>query len=228
MDILLIAGLWLTPDAWEPVLPGLAARGHRGVPVALPGQGDGRADATYADQVAAVVAAVDAADRPVVVGHSAACTLAWAAADARPEAVRATALVGGFPANDGDRYADFLEPVDGLVPFPGWERFEGPDAADLDPAARAALEATMVPVPAGVTRGTVHWGDPRRHDVPTVLVCPEFSPEQAQEWVASGDSAELAAAGHLSYVDVDSGHWPMTSCPEELARVLADVADGLG
>jgi hypothetical protein len=54
------------------------------VPVTLPGQGDGNASATPADQLAAVVAAVDAAaGTPMVVGHSAACSLAWLAADAR-------------------------------------------------------------------------------------------------------------------------------------------------
>ena len=88
MDILLIGGLWLDGSAWDDVVPQLEALGHRPVPVTLPGQGDGRADATLADQVATVVAAVDAASgRPLVVGHSAACTLAWLAADARPEAV---------------------------------------------------------------------------------------------------------------------------------------------
>ena len=28
----------------------------------------------------------------------------------------------------------------------------------------------------------------------------------------------------LEYVDIDSGHWPMFSKPDELARVIADLA----
>ena len=36
------------------------------------------------------------AGKPLVVGHSAACTLAWLAADARPEKVAGVALIGGF------------------------------------------------------------------------------------------------------------------------------------
>ena len=87
MDIVLIAGMWLDASAWDDVVPELEALGHRPVPVALPGQGDGRTDATYDDQVAAVLTAVDAADRPLVVGHSAACTLAGVAADRRPDAI---------------------------------------------------------------------------------------------------------------------------------------------
>ena len=41
MDIVLIAGLWLDGSAWDDVLPELERLGHRGVPVTLPGQGDG-------------------------------------------------------------------------------------------------------------------------------------------------------------------------------------------
>src|ERR1700761_792978 len=99
MDILLIAGLWLDGSAWGNVAPQLEARGHRAVPVTLPGQGDGKTSATLADQVATVVAAVDAAaGKPLVVGHSAACSLAWLAADARPVKISKVALVGGFPS----------------------------------------------------------------------------------------------------------------------------------
>jgi len=84
MDILLIAGLWLDASVWYNVAAQLEARGHRAVPVTLPGQGDGNASAALADQVGAAVAAVDAAQKPLVVGHSAACSLAWLAAGARP------------------------------------------------------------------------------------------------------------------------------------------------
>lgn len=62
--------------------------------------------------------------------------------------------------------------------------------------------------------------------MPVVLVCPEFSPAQARAWIAAGDVPELAAARHVSYLDLDSGHWPMVSRPDELARVLAQAAAG--
>ncbi len=227
MDIVLIGGLWLDGSAWADVGPALEERGHRPVPVTLPGQGDGATSATLDDQVAAVVAAVDAAEGPaLVVGHSAACTLAWIAADARPERVAKVALIGGFPGEDGQPYADFFEPTDGVVPFPGWEPFEGPDSADLDETARSRIAASMVPVPEGVTKGTVRLQDERRYDVPVLVVCPEFSPAEAQEWIAAGDAPELARAKHLELVDIDSGHWPMFSKPAELAALLADAADG--
>ena len=228
MDIVLLAGLWLRADVWRDVAAALETHGHRAVPVHLPGQDDGDAAATLADQEAAVLAAVDAADgRSLVVGHSAAAGLAWLAADRRPDRVAAVALVGGFPVADGETYADFFPVQDGVMPFPGWEPFEGPDAADLDEAARSALAAEVVAVPQSVSQGVVRLTDERRYQVPVVMVCPEFSPAEAQEAVAGGQSPELTRAAHVSYVDIDSGHWPMVTAPAELARLLAHVADGL-
>ncbi|HQR26257.1 MAG TPA: alpha/beta fold hydrolase [Nocardioides sp.] len=225
MDIVLVAGLWLDASAWAEVTPVLEDLGHHPRPVTLPGQGDGAASATLADQVAAVVAAVDAAEgRPMVVGHSAASSLAWLAADARPEKVGSVVLVGGFPAADGEPYADLFETVDGAMPFPGWEPFAGPDSDDLDEETRRRVAAAALAVPEQVTRGVVHLADERRYDVPVVLVCPEFTPAQAQEWIDAGELPELARAARVELVDLDSGHWPMFSRPAELARLLADVA----
>jgi len=225
MDILLIAGLWLDGSAWDGVVPALEALGHRPVPLTLPGQGDGSASATLDDQVAAVLATIDSASEgPMVVGHSAACTLAWLTADARPEKVAKVALIGGFPSADGEPYADFFEPKDGVMPFPGWGPFEGPDSADLDEETRHNIASAAIPVPEGVTKGVVRLADERRFDVPVVLLCPEFTPAQAQEWIDAGDVPELAEVKHLDFVDIDSGHWPMFSAPVELARLLAAAA----
>jgi pimeloyl-ACP methyl ester carboxylesterase len=225
MDILLIAGLWLDGSAWDDVVPALEARGHRPVPLTLPGQGHGSPSATLDDQVAAVLTAVDAAsDKPMVVGHSAACSLAWLAADARPERVAKIALIGGFPSADGEPYADLFEPEDGVMSFPGWGPFEGPDSADLDEKTKRDFASAAIAVPEGVTKGVVRLADERRFDVPVVLVCPEFTPAQAQEWIGAGEVPELAKAKHLDFVDIDSGHWPMFSKPIELARLLAEAA----
>lgn len=226
MDILLIGGLWLDGSAWDDVVRELTRLGHRPVPLTLPGQGDGAVSATLDDQLAAVLAAVDAAPgKPLVVGHSAASTLAWMAGDARPEKVAKVALIGGFPAADGRAYADFFAIEGGVMPFPGWGPFEGPDAADLDQPARDRFAAAAVPVPEAVARGVVRLTDERRFDIPVVVVCPEFTPAQAKEWIAAGEIPELARASRVEYVDLDSGHWPMATRPGELARVLGEAAN---
>ncbi|RAG85709.1 alpha/beta hydrolase [Streptacidiphilus pinicola] len=227
MDILLIGGLWLDGTAWDAVLPELEALGHRPRALTLPGQGDGNAAATLGDQVAAVVAAVDAAqEKPLLVVHSAAGSLGWLAADARPEGVAKLLLIGGFPAANGGSYADFFEVRDGAMPFPGWGPFEGPDSADLDEELRQRLAAAAIPVPERVARGVVRLTDDRRFEVPVVVVCPEFTPDQARGWIAGGEVAELAQAKHVEYVDIDSGHWPMFTRPAELAHLVAGAASG--
>ncbi|MFK4540733.1 pimeloyl-ACP methyl ester carboxylesterase [Streptomyces tendae] len=226
MDVLLIGGLWLDGSAWDRVAAELESLGHRPVALTLPGQGDGAVTATLDDQVAAVLAAVDAAPgKPMVVGHSAACALAWLAADRRPERLAKVALIGGIPTPDGQPYADFFEVRDGAMPFPGWEPFQGPDTADLDEAARDGFAAAAIPVPEAVARGVVQLTDERRFEVPVVVVCPEFTPAQARKWIDGGDVPELARARRVDFADIDSGHWPMISKPAELARVLAAAAE---
>ena len=226
MDVLLVAGLWLDESVWNDVAVHLKALGHRAVPVSLPGQGDGNTSATLADQSAAVLAAVDAAaGKPVVVGHSAASSLAWLAADARPAKVSKVVLIGGFPSPDGQPYFEGLPVQDGALPFPGWDEFEGPDSADLDDAAKKAIASAAIPVPEGVIRGVIKLTDERRYDVPVVLICPEFTPDQAREWIAQGELPELAKSKNVSFVDIDSGHWPMISAPAELARLLSQEAE---
>src|SRR6185437_7000605 len=226
MDIVLIAGLWLDGSVWDDVAVELKAHGHRAVPVTLPGQGGGNPSATLADQSAAVLAAVDAAvGRPIVVGHSAAATLAWLAADARPAKVSKVVLIGGFPSGNGKPYFDGLPVKDGAVPFPGWDEFEGPDSVDLDDAAKKKIASAAIPVPEGVTSAVVKLADERRYDVPVVLICPEFSPDQARQWIGQGEIPELAKSKNVSLVDIDSGHWPMFTAPAALARLLAQVAD---
>lgn len=228
MDIVLIAGLWLDGSCWNDVGTALTDLGHRPLPLTLPGHGDGSADATLDNQVATVLAAVDAATDPVVVvGHSAACSLAWLAADARPDRVAGVILIGGFPAEDGSAYFGGLEPVDGAVGFPGWAEFEGPDSADVDDDTRERFAAAAIPVPAAVTQGVVRLTDERRFDVPVVVICPEFSPAQARTWIDDGEAPELARARSLELVDIDSGHWPMFTRPAELASILAGVADSV-
>ncbi len=74
-----------------------------------------------------------------------------------------------------------------------------------------------------MARGVVRLTDDRRYDLPVLLICPEFSPAEAKEWVADGDLPELAKIKHLDYVDIDSGHWPMFTRPSELAAILAEA-----
>ncbi|BCJ39722.1 esterase [Actinoplanes ianthinogenes] len=218
--IVLVGGLWLDSSVWTEVVAELDKRGREAVPVHLPAD----RDTALADQLAAVLAAVEEAPgRVVLAGHSAACGLAWLAADARPDRIAKVALIGGWPAKEGGAYADFFPIADGFMAFPGWAPFEGADAADLDERQRQAFAAAAVPVPEAVARGTVRYASRRRYDIPVTLICPEYTPAQARAWLDAGELPELPEVKHLDMLDLDSGHWPMLTRPAELASLLASL-----
>ncbi|MGW4380088.1 alpha/beta fold hydrolase [Kitasatospora sp. NPDC004531] len=221
MHILLIGGLWLDGTAWDAVAPALRELGHQPQPLTLPAT----PSTTLDEQLATVVAAIDAAPGPVVlVAHSAHCTLGSLAADARPDRVAPLVLIGGYPQQDGSRYAELFEIRDGVMPFPGWDAFGAAETADLDESLRQRIAADAIPVPEPVARGLVRYTDPRRHDVPIVMISPDYPVDQVRAWVAAGQTPELAAAKHVEYHDFDSGHWPMYTKPTELARLIATLA----
>ena len=230
MDIVLIPGLWLDASSWDRVLPTLEAAGHRPVPLTLPGLESPDADrssVTLQDCVDAVVAAIDAADGPVLlVGHSMGSGLATVAVDARPEAVARVLYVGGFPARDGAPLGAGFSAVDGEVPMPDLADFDEADLRDLDEAALADFTARAIPTPPGLLHDVVHLTDERRYDVPAVAVCPEYTSDQLKSWVAEGEESvqEFSRIRHLDYVDVPTGHWPQLTRPEELGRVIVEAA----
>ena len=196
MDILLIAGLWLDGSAWDDVVPELEALGHRPVPITLPGQGDGAPSATLDDQVAAVLAAVDAAPgSPWWWGTRPPAPWPGWPPTRGPERVGRGRADRRLPVRRREAYADFFELEGRRDALPGLGAVRGPGLRRPRRGARRSLAAAAIPVPEGVARGMVRLTDERRFDVPVVLVCPEFSPAQAQEWIDAGDVPELAKAG---------------------------------
>jgi hypothetical protein len=67
--------------------------------------------------------------------------------------------------------------------------------------------------------------DERRYDVPVAVICPEFTPAQARKWIDEGSVPELASCRNVSFLDIDSGHWPMISAPADLAGLLSRTAN---
>ena len=107
---------------------------------------DERAGIGLADHVAAVVAAVDEADGPVVlVGHSGGGAIAHAAVDARPDRVARVVYVDAVPLGDGDTINDKLPVVNGEIPLPDWSVFGDEDLADLDDGCASAFARRRSP-----------------------------------------------------------------------------------
>jgi pimeloyl-ACP methyl ester carboxylesterase len=226
MDIILVPGLWLDASSWERVVPTLAAAGHRPHPMTLPG----RVDATLADQVAAVVAEIDAcSDKVALVGHSLGCGVCHAAVDARPDRVARAVYVGGFPTADGDALASGFPTKNGEIPLPEWSFFGAEDLTDLDDAGRAAFRARAIPAPEQAVLGPQRLSDERRYDVPVTAIATEYTTAMLREWIADGEPPvrEFAKIRDVEYVDLPTGHWPQFTRPDDLAAaVITAVLDG--
>jgi pimeloyl-ACP methyl ester carboxylesterase len=223
MDMVLTAGLWLRATVWDKTSAKLTGLGHNPKSVRLPGiDGVSSPLGTGLDaQLEAVLAAIDAADQPLVVGHSAASALAWMAADRRVGQVAGVAMIGGYPPADGQPYLEgFDADDDGRIPFPGWEPFAGPDSDDLDEAAKAKLADSAVAVDPLVAKASVSLTNPDRAEVPAAIVCPEFGPEDVQNWMLAGQLPELGRIANVTLLDIETGHWPMVSDPGQLAAAL--------
>jgi pimeloyl-ACP methyl ester carboxylesterase len=188
-----------------------------------------RSSITLRDHVDAVVAAIDAADGPVLlVGHSAGSGIAHAAVDARPHRIARAVYIGGFPTPDGAPLLDGLPAENGEVTMPDWAEIgEEASIADLDEPALARLYAEAIPVPERVVTQPQELRDPRRYEVPVTAVCPEYSSEQLRGWMHDGlePVRELTRIRDVEYVDLPGGHWPQLVQPDLLARVILDAAD---
>ena len=226
MDLVLIPGFWLDGESWGQVTPALEKAGHTVHALTLPGKESRDADRsgiTLRDHVDAVVAYVDTLQPGVVlVGHSGGGAIAYAVADARPDAVARIVYVDSGPLADGDCINDELPVVNGEVPLPDWSVFDESSLTDLDDDLRAHFRAIAIPEPLGVTSDNQQLSNPRRHEVAATLICCEGPSEMFRQWIAEGHPyvAELAASRDYELVDLPTGHWPQFTKPAELAQLI--------
>ena len=231
MDLVLIPGFWLDGDSWKGVTPALEASGHTVHPMTLPGKESLDADRTgisLRDHVDAVIAFVDTL-RPgvVLVGHSGGGAIAYAVADARPDAIARIVYVDSGPLADGDCINDSLPVVNGEVPLPDWSVFDNESLKDLDDELRAHFRAIAIPEPLGVTSDNQQLSNPRRFDVPATVICCEMPGDMFRQWIAESHPyvAELAATKDYELVDLPTGHWPQFTKPVELAQLILAAVD---
>src|SRR5512133_3168820 len=99
--IILVPGFWLGAWAWDDVAARLRAAGHDVTAITLPGLESADADRsriTMEDHVQAIVDAVEARGRPVVLAvHSATGFSGYAASDRVPEKIAAMVYVDTAP-----------------------------------------------------------------------------------------------------------------------------------
>jgi pimeloyl-ACP methyl ester carboxylesterase len=229
--IILVPGFWLGAWAWDEVADALRADGHDVTALTLPGLESRDADrsaVTQTDHVAAVCDAIRAKDAPVVLAvHSGAGYTGYAASDRLPERIAAMVYVdtgAGKGAMDPDVKGNDY-------PLPSAEDLaKGENLTGLSQEQLATFRERAVPEPAGVLREAIELTNEARLDIPSTVIATGYSSVEYKDYVKEGHEflAGLAELKDVTYVDLPTSHWPMWSRPQELARIIGDIATAHG
>src|SRR3954452_10951266 len=165
--IILVPGFWLGAWAWDDVAARLRDAGHDVTAITLPGLESPDADRsqiTMDDPVQAIVDAVEAAGRPVVLAvHSATGFSGYAASDRVPDKIAAMVYVDTAPGI-GPLDAEFHGVEKPLV----WSDIEAEENLDgLSEEQKERFRQRGVAVPGGVIRGSVELTNDARRDIPS-------------------------------------------------------------
>jgi len=225
--IVLVPGFWLGAWAWDEVATALRADGHEVTAVTLPGLESADADRskiTMSDHVEAICDAVRAAGAPVVLAvHSGAGAPGYGASDRVPELIAAMVYVDTGPAKGPlDAEFDAIEkPMPSLEKLAADENLNGLTQEQLETFRRRAL-----PEPGAALREAAELINDARLDVPSTVVCTGYTSAQYKDAVKEGQAwlAGLTELRNVTYVDLPTSHWPMWSRPQELAKIIGDVA----
>ena len=230
--IILVPGFWLGAWAWDEVAAKLRAAGHDVTALTLPGLESADADRssiTLDDHVEAIVDALEAAPAPAVLAvHSATGFSGYVASDRVPDRIAAMVYVDtapGIPPLDAG--------FDGVEKPMVWSEIEAEENLDgLSDAQKETFRERAVPVPGGVLRGRATLTNDARRDIPSTLIATGFTSEDYKkgaaehpEWTWLAGIPELRKS---TWIDLPTSHWPMWSRPDDIARIIGDVADGAG
>lgn len=233
--IILIAGHWLGAWAWDDVLHHLETDRSHAVAITLPGLDrvdPARSTRTVEDQAEAignVLARLDVSeDQPAtLVAHSGANAPVSLVLDRHPELVHRVVWVDSGPLAPGSAFAPDLPEEVVELPLPPFEVLA--QQASLEGLRTEVLErfrARAVPEPGPVLRQTIELTNDARNAVPTTLVCCSIPSAQVLELAREGHPmfAEVANLETLDVIDLPTGHWPMWSRAEDLAKAIQSAA----
>jgi len=229
--IILVPGFWLGAWAWDEVAPILREDGHDVRALTLPGLESADADRSgihAEDHVRAIVDAVNAAGAPaVLVVHSATGFPGYAASDRVPDRIAAMVYVDTAPgkgALDPD-FADVEKPLD-------WDDLTKEENLDgLTDEQLARFRERGVPVPGNLLREGVELTNDARRDIPSTIIATGYTSDDYRKGAAEHDWPWLAGIPelrNLTWVDLPTSHWPMWSKPDDIARIIGEVATTAG
>ena len=189
IHIILAPGFWLGAWAWEAVASDLVRRGHHVTAVTLPGlhsADSDRAGIRLDDHISAIadaVAATPSSERVVLVAHSGAGPVAYAASDRVPDRLARIVYVDSGPLRNGTALREDLDASVTEIPLPSWSELEaeGSSLDGLDDATLEIFRSRAVPEPAGPARDRLELVDSSRLDVPTTVICTSFPSEVIQQ-----------------------------------------------
>jgi pimeloyl-ACP methyl ester carboxylesterase len=208
------------------VVPYVTAAGHTAHPVTLPGLESAdapRAGLTLQTAVDAVRELLVRMPGPVaLVAHSAASTVANAVIDADPASVERVVYVDTFPVPERAASEPEFPAVGDGVPLPDWSVFAEGELKGLTAEQLERLREIAVPVPTGYMSSAIELHDERRHAVPLTIICTAFPASEYARLIGEGHAwmSELAQFSDVTYVDLDTGHWPQFTKPRELGEAI--------
>ncbi|MGI3170307.1 alpha/beta fold hydrolase [Pseudooceanicola sp. C21-150M6] len=228
--IILVHGACHGAWCWSAVTPLLEAAGHEVTALDMPGRGAGVEGLTLGDQARTILDAYEG--KAVLVGHSAGGISISAACEAAPEKVAHLVYVAALLPRDGDSLGEMMRDLEGpraslpLLKVPHGYIFdvttEGAGAALYNDAPEAAMQAALAQVcaePSAPHREKVRLGATFDAAPKSYVLCTQdhVIPEVDQRRMVAG----------LDPVDVPelvTGHSPFISMPEELARIIDQIA----
>lgn len=239
--LVLVSGPFTDARIWNDVAARLRERGAGAHPVTLSRE-PGADLETHAEDVVRVIDSLDSS-QVVLVGHDYAIHPVLVAADRRPERVaRIVHLDAGLPQDGDQALALVPDPTvhrllgadgdPGPVPPPGpaeWQRWGSTEGLSADRLELLSRLASPQP-PRTLTQPLRLTGAAAA--VPTSgVLCTAggLTIDHVEALVRTGPPQfRRLADPRVGFFELATGHWPMLSCPDELAEVLLRAAAGEG
>jgi pimeloyl-ACP methyl ester carboxylesterase len=240
----LVGGAWIGGWAWRNVARGLRAHGHDVYPMTLTGLGErahlARPDVDLETHIADVVNVVEyeVLTDVILAGHSYSGIVVTGVADRIPDRLSHLVFVDSAPLEDGQRFLDLFSPegqedlrrqVDQLgdgwrLPFPGIEQLGAQASLEgLGDAELALMQAKAVAQPFQTYTQPLRLTNAGAGAYERVAIaCSDM-----RQMVALGIPPIVALTQPpWRYLDLQTGHWPMLSTPDELTVLLHSLAQG--
>jgi pimeloyl-ACP methyl ester carboxylesterase len=244
----LVGGAWLGGWCWQPIARRLRDHGHDAYPVTLTGLGErahlASSEVDLETHLTDVVNLVEFEDlhEIVLLGHSYAGLVVTGVADRISGRISQLVYLDTGPIPAGAALIEMFPPEarrqierqvevlgDGWrFPMPPPEvlgtmgSLEGLDEDDL-----ALLRSRAVPQPFGTYTQPLRLENPAREELSRIGILCSFSLDQVQEAISSDDPLFRELSGpNWRFIELPTGHWPMFSRPEDLAKLLLDLPAG--